>query len=198
MHLKLIRLEWTKERSYQTHSHNIPFKMTGLVRSFFLRRNMSLSKIYCYIDSSSVQFSSVTQSCLTLCDPMDCNTPGLPVHHQLLEFTQTHVHWVSDANQPSHPLSSLSPPALNLCQHQGLFKWVGSSHQVAQVLEFQLQHQSFQWTPRTGLLQDGLVEVESWRISLRSDRQGSPAVMLGLDCTPSTILAAELRGCCGE
>ena len=86
------------------------------------------------------QFSSVTQSCPTLCNPMDCSTPGLPVHHQLLEPTQTHVHWVGNAIQPSHPLSSPSPPALNLSQHQGLFKWVSSSHQVAKVLEFQLQH----------------------------------------------------------
>ena len=79
---------------------------------------------------------------------MDCNTPGFPVHHQLLELTQTHVHWVSDAIQPSHPLSSPSP-AFNLSQHQGLVHWVSSSHQVAKVLEFQLQHQSFQSTPRT-------------------------------------------------
>ena len=88
---------------------------------------------------------------------MDCSTPGLPVHHQLLEFTQTHVHWVSDAIQPSHPLSSPSPPAFNLSQHQGLFKWVSSSHQVAKVLEFQLQHQSFQLIFRTDFLQDALV-----------------------------------------
>ena len=88
--------------------------------------------------SHSVQFSSVAQSCRTLCDPMNCSTPGLPVHHQLPEFTQTHVHWVSDTIQPSHPLSSPSPPALNLSEHQGLFKWVGSLHQVAKVLEFQL------------------------------------------------------------
>ena len=100
----------------------------------------------------SVQFSSVAQLCPTLCDPVDCSTPGLPVHHQLLEFTQTHVHWVSDAIQPSHPLSSPSPTALNLSQHLGLFQWVSSLHQVAKVLEFQLQHQSFQWTLRTDLL----------------------------------------------
>ena len=93
---------------------------------------------------SSVQFSSVAQSCPTLCDPMNCSTPGLPVHHQLLDFTQTHVHRVSDAIQPSHPLSSPSPPDLDLSQHEGLFKWVSSSHQVAKVLEFQPQHQSFQ------------------------------------------------------
>ena len=97
-------------------------------------------------------FSSDAQSCLTLCYPMDCSSPGLPVHYQLPELTQTHVHWVTDAIQPSHPLSFPSPPAFNLSQHQGLFKWVSSSHQVAKVLEFQLQHQSFQWTPRTDLL----------------------------------------------
>ena len=88
---------------------------------------------------------------------MNHSTPGLPVHHQLPESTQTHVHWVGDAIQPSHPLSSLLPTALNLSQHQGLFNWVSSSHEVAKVLEFQLPHQSFQWTPRTDLLQDGLV-----------------------------------------
>ena len=97
------------------------------------------------------QFSSVTQSCPTLCDPMNRSTPGLPVHHQLPEFTQTHVHQVGDAIQPSHPLSSPSPPAPNPSQHQGLYQWVNSSHEVAQVLEFQLQQQSFQWIPRTDL-----------------------------------------------
>ena len=101
---------------------------------------------------TSVQFSSVTQSCLTLCDPMNCSTPGLLVHHQLPECTQTHVHWVSDGIQPSHPLSSPSPPAPNPSQHQGLFQWINSSHEVAKVLEFQPQQQSFQWTPRTDLL----------------------------------------------
>ena len=80
---------------------------------------------------------------------MDCSTPGLLVHHQLLEFTQTHVHWVGDAIQPSHPLSSLPPPTFN---HSSLFQWVSSLHQVAKLLEFQFQHQSFQWTPRTDLL----------------------------------------------
>ena len=88
---------------------------------------------------------------------MNHSTPSLPVHHQLLEFTQTHVHQVGDAIQPSHPLSSLSPPAPNPCQHQGLFLWVNSSREVAKVLEFQLQGQSFQWTPRTDLLYNGLV-----------------------------------------
>ena len=102
---------------------------------------------FCFL--TSVQFSSVTQSCLTLCDPMNHSTPGLLVHHQLPEFTQTHAHWVGDAIQPSHPLSSPSHPAPNPSQHQGLFQWVNSSHEVAKVLEFQLQHQSFRWTPRT-------------------------------------------------
>ena len=90
-----------------------------------------------------VQFSSVSQLCPTLCNPMNCSMPGLPVHHQLPEFIQTHAHWVSDATQPSHPLSSPSPPAPSPSQHQGLFQWVNSSHEVAKVLEFQLQHQSF-------------------------------------------------------
>jgi len=102
-------------------------------------------------------FSSVAQSCPTLCDPMNRNTPGLPVHHKLPEFTQTHVHRVSDAIQPSHPLASPSPPALNPSQHQSLFQWVSSSHEVAKVLEFQLQHHSLQRNPRADLLQNRLV-----------------------------------------
>ena len=97
---------------------------------------------------SSVQ----SLSCVQLCNPMDCSTPDLPVHHQLREFTQTHVHWVSEAIQPSHLLSSPSPPTFNLSQHQGLFKWVSSSHQVTEVLEFQLQHQSYQRIFRTAFL----------------------------------------------
>ena len=117
-------------------------------------------------------FSSVAQSCPILCDLMNCSTPDLPVHHQLPEFTQTHVHRVSDAIQPSYPLSSLSPPALNLSQHQDLFKWISSSHQVAKVLEFQLQHhQSFQWTHRTDCLWDGLVGSPC---SPRDSQESSP------------------------
>ena len=85
------------------------------------------------------QFSSVAQLCPTLCDPRDYNTPGLPVHHQLPEFTLIHVHWVSDAIQLSHPVLSPSPPAINLSQHQSLFQRVGSLHQVAKVLKLQLQ-----------------------------------------------------------
>ena len=111
-----------------------------------------------YICMVLLQFSWLVQSCLTLCDPMDCSTPGFPVHHQLPEHTQTHVHRVGDAIQPSHPLLSPSPPGFNLSQHQDLFQWVSSSHQVAKVLEFQLQHQSFQWIFRTDFLYDGLVE----------------------------------------
>ena len=86
----------------------------------------------------SVQFSSVTQTCRTLYDPMGHRRPGFPVYHQLPELAQIHVHWVSDAIQPSHPQSSPSPPAFNLSQHQGLFQWISSSHQVAKVLELQL------------------------------------------------------------
>ena len=103
-------------------------------------------------DIFSVQFSLVAQLCPTLCDPTNHSMTGLPVHHQLLESTQTHVHQVGDAIKPSHPLSSPSPPVPNPSQHQGLFQWVNSSHEVAKVLEFQLQHQSYQWTPRTGLV----------------------------------------------
>ena len=96
--------------------------------------------------------SSVIQLCLTLCDPMDCSMPGFPVLHYLPELTQTHVHWVSDVIQQSHPLSSPSPPTFYLSQHYGLFKWVRSLHQVAKVWELQRQHQSFQWIFRTDFL----------------------------------------------
>ena len=88
---------------------------------------------------------------------MDCRTPGFPVFHHLLELAQIHIHWVSDAVQSSRPLLSPSPPAFCLSQHQSLFEWVISSHQVAKVLELQLQHQSFQWIVRTDFLSDGLV-----------------------------------------
>ena len=99
---------------------------------------------------SSVQFRHSVVSYSSW--PMYCSNPDLPVHHQLPKITQIHLHWISDSNQPSHPLSSPSPPAFNFSQHLGLFKWVSSLHQVAKVLEFQLQHQSFQWTHRTDLL----------------------------------------------
>ena len=119
----------------------------------------------------SVQFSSVAQLCPTLRDPMNRSTPGLPVHHQLPEFTQIHVHRVSDAIQLSHPLSSPSPPAPNPSQHQSLFQWVNSSHEVAKVLEFHLQHHSLQRNPRADLLQNGLVGSPS---SPRDSQESSP------------------------
>jgi len=120
-------------------------------------------------------FSSVTQLCPTPCDPMKRSTPGLPVHHQLPEFTQTLVHWVGDAIQPSPPLSSLSPPAPNPSQHQGLFQWVNSSHEVAKVLEFQLYHHSFQSNPRADLLQNGLLGSPC---SPRDSQESSPTPQL--------------------
>ena len=119
----------------------------------------------------SVQFSSVAPSCLTLCDPMNRSTPGLPVHHQLPEFAQIHVHWGSDAIQPSHPRSSPSRPAPNPSQHQSLLQWVNSSHEVAKVLEFQLSHHSLQRNPRVDLLQNGLVGSPC---SPRDSQESSP------------------------
>ena len=134
-------------------------------------------------DFSSVQFSSVAQLCPTLCDPMNHSTPGLPVHHRLSEFTQTHVHWVSGA---SHPLSSPSPPAPSPSQHQGLFQWVNSSHEVVKVLEFQPQHQSFQWTTRTDLLQNGLVGSPC---SPRHSQESSPAPQFkSISCSALSFL----------
>ena len=130
---------WSSFFSYSILSVS-PFKFHN-----YLWPNITVSLLI------SVKFTSVTQLCPTLCDPMNCSMPGLPVHHQLPEFTQTHAHRVSDTTQPSHPLSSPSPPAPKPSQHKGLFQWVSSSHQVAKVLEFQLQHQSFQWTLRTDL-----------------------------------------------
>jgi len=112
--------------------------------------------MYIYI-CVSVKFGSVTQSCPTPCHPMHCSTSGLPVHHQLPELTQTHVHWVCDVIQPSRPQYSTFPPIFNLSKHHGLFKWVRSSHHVAKVLEFQLQPMSFQWIFRTDFLKDELV-----------------------------------------
>ena len=115
------------------------------------------------------QFNSVVQSCLTLCDPMDCSTPVFPVHYQLPELVQTHVYQVGDAIQPSHPLSSPFPLAFNLFQHQGLLQRVSSLHQVAKVLEFQLQ--SFQWIFRVDFLWDWLVWSPS---SPRDSQESSP------------------------
>ena len=133
---KLISWGWTGWISLQSK---------GLSRVFY---NTTVQKHQLF----SAQFSSVAQSSTTLCDPMNCSRAGHPVHHQLPEFTQTHIHRVGDAIQPSHLLSSPSPPTPNHSQHQSLFQWVNSSHEVAKVLEFQPEHHSFQWTPRTDLL----------------------------------------------
>ena len=133
-----------------------------------------------------IQFSSVAQSCPTLCDPMNRSTPGLSVHHQHPEFTQTHGHWVSDAIQPSHPLSSPSLPAPNPSQHQSLFQWVNSSHQVAKVLEFQFWHHSLQRNPRADLLQNGLVGS---LCSPRDSQESSPTPQFkGINSSALSVL----------
>ena len=140
------------EKEMATHSSVLAWKIPwteesgGLhsIGSYRIRHNKSDLACMLSINGNSIaiiiviQFISVAQSCPALCDPMNGSTPGLPVHHQPLEFTQTHVHWVSDAIQPSHPRSFPSPPAPNPSQHQSLFQWVNSSHEVAKVLEFQL------------------------------------------------------------
>ena len=124
-----------------------------------------------YVLYNGVQFSSVTQSCSTLCNPMDYTTAGFPVLHQLPAPAQTHLHQVSDAIQPSHPLLSPSPPAFNLSQQQGLFQWVNSLYQMAKVLEFQLQYRSFQWIVRLISFRDWLV----WSpCSPRDSQESSP------------------------
>ena len=122
----------------------------ALLQGIFLTQGLHLGLwhcrqiLHCMDHQGSPQFSSVAQLCPTLCDLKDWSTPGFPVHHQFLEPAQIHVHRVSDSIQPSRPLSSLSPPAFNLSQHQHLFQWVSSSYQGAKVLESQLQSKSFQ------------------------------------------------------
>ena len=151
-----IRISWTlswRHRRWWSYDPLLPrdssqfmisrsLKLLSLWPSENKWSNWSLYSLICPISFQSifvsVQFSSVSQSCPTLCDPMNRSTPGFPVHHHLPEFTQTHVHQVRDAIQPSHPQSSLSPTAPNPCQHQSLFQWVNSSHEVAKLLEFQL------------------------------------------------------------
>ena len=150
-------------------SYNFNFlvlKSCYIYVGFSIMRVLHRTSLYYFF-----QFSSVAQSCPTLSDPMDCSTPGLPVHHQLPKPTQTHVHQVSDTIQPSPSLSSPSPPALNLSQHQGLFQWLDSLQQVAKILEFQLQHQSFQCIFRTDFLWDGLVGSPC---SPRDSQESSP------------------------
>ena len=130
---------------------------------------MALFFKFCVVSREKTQtamsISSAAQSCLTLCDPMNCRTWDCPVLHYLLELALTYVYWVRDAIQPSHPLSSPSPLAYNLSQHQGLFKWVSSSHQVAKVLEFQLQCQSFQWIFRTDDCYEFVINLRKWFIN---------------------------------
>ena len=127
--------------------------LLGTELYIFIRSELVHWGLQCILMLWSQFVVQSTQLCPTLCDPtMDCSTPGFPVLHRLSELAQTHVHWVSDVTQPSHPLLSPSPPIFNLSQHQGLFKWVSSSHRVAKVLEFQLQYQSFQWIFRTDFL----------------------------------------------
>ena len=142
-----------KRKQYFTDYHRIPFCLWTwkAILSYKVEPCLRIiGFLQTHIGYYSVQFSrSIVSDSLR---PHERSTPGLPVYHQLPEFTQTHVHRVGDAIQPSHPLSSPSPPALNPSPHQGFFQWVNSSHEVAKVLEFQLQHQSFQWTPRTDLL----------------------------------------------
>ena len=156
-HIRGIILDWPTNSGFSTRRYRetqTNFLANPTQYLSFCVWHVSLSIVFKFYPCriSSVQFISVAQSCPTLCDPMNSSMPGLPVHHQLPEFAQTDVHRVNDAIQPSHPLSSPSPPAPNPSQHQDLFQWVNSSHEVAKVLEFQLQHQSFQRTPRTDLL----------------------------------------------
>ena len=147
-------LGWTGWVSLQSKGLSRVFSNTTVCIEpcIFLEGLLSQIIMYFHLCNRLLQFSSVAQTCPTLCNTMDCSTPGLPVHHQLLELTQTHVYWVGDAIQPSHHLSSTFPPAFNLSLHQGIFQWVSSSHRVAKELEFKLQHQSFQWMFRTDFL----------------------------------------------
>ena len=152
---RIFTREWYWLFPYSTHTISLLVNFTSSdIKTYKFHYNC----LNCNTESSLmilvIQFSSVQSLSLLLLfvTPVDYSTPGLPVHDQLPEFSQTYVHWVGDAIQPSHPLSTPYPPAFNLSQHQGLFKWVSSSHLVAKVLEFQLQHQSFQWIFRNDFL----------------------------------------------
>ena len=148
--LKSLRILLRAQLRWGTYPFSSPITSQKLILCSYLKGSQKCKcilswgwpglqlKMESFIAFRSDQIRSVAQSCLTLCDPMNRSTPGLPVHHQLPEFTQTHVHWVGDAIQPSHPLSSPSPPTPNPSQHQSLFQSVNSSHEVAKVLEFQL------------------------------------------------------------
>ena len=155
---RLLRVPWTARRSNWNRLPQISTRTQPKPTVPGFRTQWS-SDSWCLIAERTqwetkwwVQFSSVTQSCPTFCNPIDYSMSDFPVHHHLLEYAQIYVHWVGDAIQPSHPLLSPSPPALSPPQHQGLFQWVSCSHQVAKVLEFQLQHQSFQWIFRVDFL----------------------------------------------
>ena len=160
--------------------------------------SLSSFTLISFFSLSAIQFSLVAQLCPTLCDPMNRRMPGLPVHHQLSESTQTPVRWVGNAIQPSHLLSSPSPPAFHLSQHQGLFQWVSSSHQVAKVLEFQLQNQSFQWTPRTDLSfrMDwlDLLAVQGTLKSLLQHHSSKASILRVVSCTEQPQLHATNSG----
>ena len=143
-----LRSYLRKQRFLAINSHSFKTDVfqSSLIVWFVAARNI-FSHVF------NIPFSSVQSlSCVWLCNLMDCRTTGFPVHHKLPELSQSHVHWIGDIIQPSYHLSSPSPPSFNLSQHQGLFKWVSSSHQVAKVLEVQLQHQSFQRIFRTDFL----------------------------------------------
>ena len=136
--------------------------VTGLVSRLSLADH-SYSELFLVAYASSVEFTSVTQSCPVLCNPVDYSMPGFPVHHQLPELTQTHVHWVGDAIQPSHPLLSLSPPAFSVSKHQGLFQWVSSSHQVTKVLAS--ISPSNEYSGQISLQLTGLISLQSKGLS---------------------------------
>ena len=131
-------VEWNTNQGIFTFVRNQlrEYRAKFLSADYIEWKKKGSKAIYQIVKWNKIQFSSVAQPCLTLCDPMDCSMPGLPVHHQFLEFTQTHVLPVGDAIQPSPPLSSPSPPAFNLSHHQGLFQWISSSHQVAKYWTF--------------------------------------------------------------
>ena len=173
------------------HHSFVPYRYFSedfVKRSILSIYNLLKSDFPNYLSNLFCCRCSVAMSCLTLCNPTDCTTPGSPVLHCLPELAQTHIHWVGDAIQPSHPLSSPSPPAFNLSRHQGLFQWVSSLHQRAKVLEFQLQHQSFQWTPRTDFLTDGLVGSPC---SPRDSQESSPTPQFRSIYSSAFIILSE-------
>ena len=163
------------------------FWMLSLKPAFSLSSFTFFKRLFSSSLLSAIVLScSVAQSCLTLCDSMDCSTPSLPAHHHLLELAQTHVHWVGDVIQPFCPLSSPSPPAFNLSQRQGLFKWVSSSHQVAKVLELQFQLQSFQWRFRkNGLVWSLCHPMDSQESSPTPRFKSNNSSVLSLLCGPT-------------